>query len=151
MKKNILFILMFIFTACTNNSAVQKNKVQCLQPSDETDIKVFLEKISTYIDNNETEKVLQHFKVENNYSSYSDLEKVLNKKSYTLFLRKKNDENDKYSMSFEKDNTINGCYYYELIHYHISNINDSTTESSTMVYIKKDRNGIYISDALSAG
>jgi len=151
MKKIILFILMFIFTACTSTPPVQKSKVTCLQPSDEADVKLFLEKISTYIDNNETEKVLQHFKAENRYSSYDDLKNELSKESYALYLRQKNDKHDKYSMSLMKDDTIEGCYYYVLEHYHISDLNNSTTESNVFIYIKKDSSGIYISDTLIAG
>ena len=55
-----------------------------------------------------------------------------------------------YKMSFVRDKPDNGCYTYQLIH-NTDHPSDSTFESNTWIYLKKDSQGIYISTVDLAG
>ena len=95
--------------------------------SDEKGIKSFLHKLSIAIDENKTEQVLEYLKTKNNADAY-----------------------DMYKMSFVRDKPDNGCYTYQLIH-NTDHPSDSTFESNTWIYLKKDSQGIYISTVDLAG
>jgi len=150
MKKISLLILILTFTACTNSVPIEKKKVSCLQVSDETEIKAFLHKLSISIDENKTEQVLQYLKTKNNADAYGILRDELSSESYGFYLKNKHDAYDMYKMSFVRDKPDNGCYTYQLIH-NVDHPTDSTYESNTWIYLKKDSQGIYISTVDLAG
>ena len=118
--------------------------------SDEKGIKSFLHKLSIAIDENKTEQVWQYLRTKNNAVAYRILRYELNSESYGFYLKKKHDAYDMYKMSFVRDKPDNGCYTYQLIH-NTDHPSDSTYESNTWIYLKKDSQGIYISTVDLAG